>query len=247
MTNCIAIIPARYDSTRLPAKVLADIDGMTMLERVYRQVQKTNEIDRIIIATDDPRIESHAKGFGAEVEMTFKSHNTGTERCAQVARNFWQGDVILNVQADEPFIDPSVIDLLARKMKEDDWMQISSLKTVIKSEVDWMDENVVKVVCNRVGKALYFSRGTIPFVPSHNDFSADYFKHLGIYGFRNKTLQEIVSLEKSPLEKAELLEQLRWMENGYQIHMFNVTSETISIDSAADLEKAIRYAEKLHN
>ena len=246
MTTCIAIIPARLDSTRLPGKVLLDIGGMSILERVYRQVQKSKEIDRIIIATDDVKVEKHAISFGAEVEMTFKSHRSGTERCAQVSRNFWHGDVIINVQADEPFIDPAVIDLLALKMKEDDWLQIASLKTRISDPTQIKDENTVKIVHDRVGRALYFSRAALPHISSHHSIKTDYFKHIGIYAYRNKVLQEIVSLKQSTLEQVEQLEQLRWLENGYQIQLFDATSDSMSIDTAEDLEKARKHAEDLY-
>lgn len=237
MTQCIAIIPARYDSTRLPGKPLLDIGGKTLLQRVYEQVVRAAEIDRIIIATDDERIETHARQLGAEVEMTFRSHKSGTERCAQVARQFWTDDIIINVQGDEPFIDPKLIDHLARVMLEDDWIGIASYRTPILDENVANNPNNVKVVASKDNKALYFSRQTIPFGTDPAK-TPTWYKHMGIYGYKNKILQEITTLQPTPLEQAEKLEQLRWLENGYAIHMLTADHESLGIDTFEDLELA---------
>ena len=238
MPNCIAIIPARYDSTRLPGKMLERIGNMTLLERVYRQVERAREPDRIIIATDDDRIAGVARDFGADVEMTFRSHPSGTDRCAQVARNLWEGDIVLNVQGDEPFIEPGLIDMLARKMKEDDWITIGTCRTRIRDRSDRTDASTVKVVCDHFEKALYFSRAGIPFSREAGADLPDMFKHIGLYGFRNKILQEITALPPSGLETTEKLEQLRWLENGYAIYAFLTDYEALSIDTPEDLARA---------
>lgn len=238
MTKCIAIIPVRYESTRLPGKPLLEIGEQSMLQRVYERVKEAHELDRIIIATDDEQIESHARAMGAEVEMTFKSHRSGTDRCAQVARQFWEEDIVINVQGDEPFIDPSSIDQMVRTMREDDWIGISSMYTALLDEESALDPSVVKVVCNQAGNALYFSRHALPFYRDKELKNKGWKKHIGLYGFRNKTLQDITSLSFSALEEAEQLEQLRWLENGFNIFMLASRQDSFSVDTPEDLELA---------
>ncbi len=237
MSKIIAIIPARYNSTRLPGKVLEKIGNKTILELVYKNVQQAKYIDEIIIATDDQKIIDTASSFGANAEMTFSSHKSGTDRCAQVSREFWEDDVILNIQADEPFIDPEIIDLLALKMKDDNWIEIATLCTNINNPAEISDPNTVKVVKDIYNKALYFSRSIIPYYRD-KDSGNSFHKHIGIYAYRNKILQSITSLKESKLEKAEKLEQLRWMENGYKIHIFETEYQGFGIDTVEDLERA---------
>ncbi len=237
MSKIIAIIPARYNSTRLPGKVLEKIGNKTILERVYEKVRNAQYIDEIIIATDDQRIIETASSFGAQAEMTFSSHRSGTDRCAQVSREFWEDDIIINIQGDEPFINPEIINMLALKMKDDNWIEIATICTEIKDIEESVDPNVVKVVKDIYDKALYFSRATIPYY-REEESAKKYFKHLGIYGYRNKILQSITGLKESALEKAEKLEQLRWMENGYKIHVFESDYTGFGIDTIEDLEKA---------
>jgi len=237
MADCIAIIPARYTSERLPGKALADLGGMSMLERVYRRVEKCNELDRIIVATDDERIEAHALTFGAEVAMTFRSHRSGSDRCAEVARIFWSDAIILNVQGDEPFIAPELVDEMALKMKEDDWLQILTCRTVLTDRQQIEDPSVVKLVCDLNGRAMYFSRMPIPFA-RYAPTEAQWYKHIGLYGFRNKTLQELSTLKATALEMTEGLEQLRWMEHNYSIHVIDTGYQSFGIDTPEDLKAA---------
>ena len=238
MTQVIAIIPVRYDSSRLPGKPLEEIGDRTLLHRVFDRVSKAREVDRIIIATDDHRIEEHARSFGAEVEMTFRSHQTGTDRCAQVARPIFGGHIIINVQGDQPFVDPELIDQMALTMRRDDWIGISSFMMPLNDSGTALKESVVKVVTDKTGKALYFSRLPIPYKDPTRDTGFTWQKHIGLYGFRNEVLQEITALPPSPLEQAEQLEQLRWLENGYSIQMLRAAHDSLSIDTPEDLDMA---------
>ena len=170
--------------------------------------------------------------------MTFPSHKSGTDRCAQVGREFWDDDIIINIQGDEPFIDPTIIDLLAKKMRDDSWIEISTLCTNIKNISEISNPNIVKIVRDNSNKALYFSRSPIPFYRDSKLENGTFFKHIGIYAYRNKALQSITKLPLSFLEKAEKLEQLRWLENGYKIHAFETEYKGFGIDTKEDLEKA---------
>lgn len=241
MSKIIAIIPARYDSSRLPGKVLEKIGEKTMLNLVWDQVKKTELIEEVIIATDDGRVVNEAENFGGQAEMTFSSHRSGTDRCAQVASQFWETDIIINIQADEPFIDPEIIDMLASRMIEDDWIEIGSLCTKIKDQDEAADPNTVKIVMDKYNKALYFSRASIPYFRDNIGSVENQHRHIGIYAFRNKTLQSITKLSESFLEKAEKLEQLRWLENGYKIHIFETEYSGTGIDTPEDLEKARQF------
>ena len=238
MSKVVAIIPARYNSTRFPGKVLEKIGNKTILQMVYENVNKSRFIDEIAIATDDKKIIDAAHSFGAYAEMTFASHKSGTDRCAQVSRGFWDDDIIINIQADEPFINPKAIDLLAMKMKDDSWIEIATLCNPITRIDEINNSNTVKVVKDIYNKALYFSRSVIPYHRDGTEEEANYFKHIGIYGYKNKILQNITALKESFLEKTEKLEQLRWMENGYKIHVFETAYEGFGIDTPEDLEKA---------
>lgn len=239
MSKNIAIIPARYDSTRFPGKLLERIGEKTILNLVWDQVSKSNQLDEIIIATDDDRIISEAESFGAQAEMTFKTHKSGTDRCAQIAARYWENDVIINIQADEPFIQPELIDMIIEKMNEDEWIEIASLFTKILNSADISDPNVVKLVKDKSGKALYFSRSPIPFYRDGIKPDDYYLRHIGLYAYRNKALQSITKLEESHLEKAEKLEQLRWLENGFNLHVFETEYQGIGIDTPEDLKRAM--------
>ncbi|HHB52448.1 MAG TPA: 3-deoxy-manno-octulosonate cytidylyltransferase, partial [Saprospiraceae bacterium] len=163
MSKVVAIIPARYNSTRFPGKVLEKIGEKTILQMVFEKVNQAQFIDEIVIATDDNRIMDAASSFGAYSEMTFSTHKSGTDRCAQVSNNFWDDDIIINIQADEPFINPEIIDLLALKMKDDNWIEIATLCSKCKNSFEVSDPNTVKLVKDIYNKALYFSRSVIPF------------------------------------------------------------------------------------
>jgi 3-deoxy-manno-octulosonate cytidylyltransferase (CMP-KDO synthetase) len=240
----LGIIPARYASSRFPGKPLVDMLGKTMIQRVYEQV--IGVLDDVWVATDDQRIFDAVKAFGGKVVMTSENHQSGTDRCYEAFTKVGEGyDVVVNIQGDEPFIKSSQI-MLLQSCFEDAKTQIATLVKPYNSGVGY-DElnnpNTPKVVINKDMQALYFSRSIIPFVRS-KDFSAwtsvhTYYKHIGLYAYKAEVLKEIMALPQSALEKAESLEQLRWLENGYVIKVGITSEETIGIDTPEDLEKAL--------
>lgn len=242
--SAVGIIPARYASTRFPGKPLASINGVSMIERVYRQVSLTTKLKSVIVATDDQRILDHVKSFGGRVMMTSSSHLSGTDRIAEVISKLEANseiyDLAVNIQGDEPFIHPSqiekVIDIFQNSSAE-----IGTLIKQLNNNEDLFNPNVVKVVVDGHGKAMYFSRSPIPFVRNtiSDQWMEDhvFYKHVGIYGYRTDTLKEIAALQIAPPEKSESLEQLRWMFNGYTIYTMVTEIETIGIDSPEDLSK----------
>lgn len=241
--KAIGVIPARYASSRFPGKPLVDIAGKTMIRRVYERAVQAEKLSEVIIATDDQRIADHARAFGARVEMTRADHPSGTDRCAEVAARFPEADLVVNIQGDEPFIDPAQIDAVALPFWREDAMAISTLARRIDREADLFNSNVVKVVFDRFQRALYFSRHPIPFMrnfPPGEEWlkRGRYFQHLGIYAFRREVLMALARLSPGVLETAESLEQLRWMENGYSIFVGITEMATIGIDTPEDLEKA---------
>jgi 3-deoxy-manno-octulosonate cytidylyltransferase (CMP-KDO synthetase) len=237
-------IPARYASTRFPGKPLAMIHGKSMIQHVYEQSVKAKGLDDVIVATDDKRIKAAVEAFGGKVKMTLPTHSSGTERCAELEKTFrHEGilfDVVINIQGDEPYIDPKQIELVASCFKNDS-IQIATLVKKIEKEKELFDENVVKVITDNKKRAIYFSRQVIPFVSGHPKTNwitlSSFYKHIGIYGYRSSTLQEIAKLEKTPLEKTESLEQLRWIENRYVISVRETNIESYAIDVPADLSK----------
>jgi 3-deoxy-manno-octulosonate cytidylyltransferase (CMP-KDO synthetase) len=234
----LVVIPARYESTRFPGKPLVDIKGKSMIMHVYDQVKKAEKVDEVVIATDDVRIFDHCNEHGAHVMMTSTKHQNGTERIAEVVRRL-EGDYenIINVQGDEPFIQPEQIDLLANVLQNPK-VQIATLAKMIDNENELHSPNTVKVVLNQQSMALYFSRFPIPFT-RNNSAETVHFKHIGLYGYKLKTLNEIHQLSTSMLEKAESLEQLRWLEAGYPIHVAITTIESMGIDTPDDLKEAL--------
>lgn len=240
----LAVIPARYASTRFPGKPLAMIHGKPMIQRVYEQCLKAGSIDEVVVATDDERIADAVKGFNGNVVITSPAHKSGTERCNEVAGKYGNEgksfDIVINIQGDEPFIEPSQIDLTASCF-DDDEVEIGTLIKKIDNPADIFDPNVVKVVTGSDGTALFFSRQAIPFLRGVETEKwierHDYFKHIGIYAYRTNVLKTIAGLSSTPLEKAESLEQLRWLENGYKIKTLRTTFESISVDTPEDLEK----------
>lgn len=240
----LAVIPARYASTRFPGKPLADIGGKTMIRRVYEQVLQSKRVNRAVVATDDERIFEHVRSFGGEVRMTGAGHPSGTDRCAEVAGLFPKAKFILNVQGDEPFVQPEQIDLLADTLTGNSKFTIATLaKTIGQPEV-LLNPNVVKVVFSDKNGAIYFSRQPIPFVrgaaPENWLSQHIFYKHIGLYGFRRATLLKIAGLSPTPLERAESLEQLRWLENGLRIAVGITELETLGVDAPEDLEKIRR-------
>lgn len=239
----IGIIPARYASTRFPGKPLADINGKPMIQRVYEQSAKASSLDEVIVATDDKRIADCVEAFGGHAQMTLASHQNGTERCAEVAKRN-PADYYINIQGDEPFIQPDQIDTLAAILDGN-----TELGTLVKKVEDdqLLDmPSVMKVVLNKRMEAMYFSRSCIPFVRDtrREDWlkAHTFYKHIGIYAYRADVLHEITELPKSPLEKAENLEQLRWLENGYTIKVAETAFESIGVDTPRDLERILRDA-----
>ncbi len=241
----IGIIPARYASSRFPGKPLAMINGKTMIQRVCEQSLKCYLLDEVIIATDDQRIFDHASGF-ARVVMTRPDHHSGTDRCLEALdiinndNKYNDADCLINIQGDEPFIAPSQIELLVNGLK-DVGKNIITLMKAISSEEEHSNPNVVKVVCTNKRKALYFSRAPIPFhrLPKRKSKSGKGFgfKHIGLYGFRMGALRQIASLNTSLLEETESLEQLRWLEHGFDIYLETTPHESIAIDTPEDLKK----------
>jgi len=237
--SIIAIIPARYNSSRFPGKPLADIKGKTMIQRVYEQAKVVERIERVIVATDDKRIFDHCLSFGAEVMMTSENHRNGTERIAEVIDNIKeQYDAVINIQGDEPFIKLEQLNLICDIIENND-TDIASLAKQIVNVSDVESPNTVKVVMNKNGKALYFSRFAIPYNRNENN-DIIRFKHVGLYAYKSKILKEIIVLPESKLEVSESLEQLRWLEAGYTINMGITTYDSHGIDTPEDLEKAIK-------
>lgn len=240
----LGIIPARYASSRLIGKPLIDINGLSMIQRVYRQVNQSQRITKVIVATDDQRVFDHVRSFNGDVKMTATTHQSGTDRCAEVAAAY-QGefDAVINIQGDEPFIQPEQIDALADFMATTDF-EIGTLARLIAEEEALFNSNVVKVIF-AAQKAIYFSRHPIPFIrqAEKSDWMRqfDFYQHIGMYAFRMNTLLRLPALPPSALEKAESLEQLRWLENGFSIGIQPSTLATIGIDTPEDLAKAKAY------
>lgn len=240
----LAIIPARYASTRFPGKPLVNINGKSMINRVYEQVLLNKKISDIIVATDNDSIFQHVVEFGGKACMTSENHTSGTERCGEVIEKLKDDnfDVVINIQGDEPFINPEQINLLLDCFKNKE-TQIATLKKKIHNNQDLENPNIVKVVCNLNNYALYFSRFPIPY--NRNTIKgkwiqfANYYKHIGIYGFKIEILKQIVQLKNSCLDNIESLEQLKWLENGYKIFVKETEFETSAIDSPEDLQKIL--------
>lgn len=242
----IAIIPARYASTRFPGKPLADMGGKTMIQRVYEQVKKA--VDEVWVATDDKRIFEAVTDFGGKAVMTSEKHRSGTDRIHEAFLKIGlKYDIIINVQGDEPFIQPNQIQSLMACFDSND-TQLATLVKPFKPEDNFevlSNPNSPKVVVNKNSEAIYFSRSVIPFIrdskPDTWTSKHIFYKHIGIYAYRADILQEVTQLTQSPLEIAESLEQLRWIENGYKIKVGYTDVETIGIDTPADMEKAMTY------
>lgn len=235
------IIPARFASTRFPGKPLIDLNGKTMIRRVYEQAAAAKLLSKVAVATDDQRIAEEVRSFGGNVIMTGEHHRSGTDRCAEaVAIDGGNWDAVINIQGDEPFIKPEQIDLLA-SLFNDSEVQIGTLVKKLSDPADLDNPNVMKVVLDKHSNGMYFSRSCIPFIrgAGKNDWlnQHTFYKHIGIYGYRIEVLKHITQLEPGILETAESLEQLRWLENGYKIRTRCTEMETISIDVPEDVEK----------
>jgi len=239
----LGIIPARWASTRFPGKPLVDIAGKSMIRRVYEQAEKAQLVQKVVVATDDLRILEHVRTFGGTVVLTRADHPSGTDRCAEVAKAFPEADLILNIQGDEPFVQPEQIDLLAQTLLQRPRFPIATLAKRIEQAETLFNPNAVKVVFSPKHGAVYFSRHPIPFVrdapPEHWLERQAFYKHIGLYAFRRSALLRISRLHPTPLERAESLEQLRWLENGLRIAVGITELETIGIDSPDDLKKVL--------
>lgn len=247
-----AIIPARYGSTRFEGKALADIMGKPMIQHVYERVVRTPYVSDVVVATDDERIVAAVKGFGGRVEMTSTDHETGTDRLAEVARRL-DSDIIVNVQGDEPLIEPEMIKEAIEPLVSDPAVVMSTLKSRIKTLHDFLSPNVVKVVTDWEGYALYFSRSPLPnFRDKWNDLKDDAFssgrllcyKHVGLYVYRRDFLLQFAQMSPTYLELAEKLEQLRVLENGYRIKVVETSHESIGVDTPGDLEAVLTRLKK---
>lgn len=234
----LGVIPSRYASTRLEGKPLKDICGHTMIEWVYKRTKLSN-LDEVVVATDDERIYKEVERFGGKAILTSKEHENGTSRIAEVCTKYEDYDVIVNVQGDEPLIEPEMINSIINSFKEDDTISISTLKYKIDTMEEIENPNYVKVITDKKGYALYFSRSVIPY-PRKLDIQ-NYYKHVGIYGYKRDFVVEYAKMEPTPLELSESLEQLRALENGYRIKVMETPYKIIGVDTQEELEKVREY------
>lgn len=241
----LGIIPARFASTRFPGKPLADIAGKSMIQRVYDQALKAKSLTRVVVATDDERILSHVLAFGGEAFMTDENHPSGTDRCfeaLQKSGGAGKYDYVINIQGDEPFIDPDTIDQMSKLL--DFKTEIATAVKKISDYETLFDPNVVKAVLTIRKQCLYFSRQTVPYVRGYEPETwlehGEFFKHLGLYAYRSDVLEQISHIPTSILENTEKLEQLRWLGFGYKIYAIVTEHESIGVDTPEDLEKLNR-------
>lgn len=241
--SIIGIIPARYASTRFPGKPLVEIKGKSMIQRVYEQACKANLLGLVIIATDDERIAKHCEGFGAKVVITKTEHPSGTDRCFEAyTLNGEKFDHVLNIQGDEPFLDPAQINSLAEACDKE--VEIATQMIKCNDHSVLFDKGEVKIILNSNNEALYFSRNVIPFIKGvdekdwHKHYN--YYRHVGMYAYRADVLEKITKLKPSALELAESLEQLRWLEHGYKVKCVETTFDSHCVDTPEDIEKVMR-------
>jgi 3-deoxy-manno-octulosonate cytidylyltransferase (CMP-KDO synthetase) len=243
--KAVGIIPSRYASTRFPGKPLADINGKTMIRRVYEQAKQSHLLSAVFVATDDQRIMDEVESFAGDAIMTSSGHRSGTDRCFEVLEKIGKDkyDVVVNIQGDEPFIHPEQINKVLKSFENKN-VQISTLAHTISDSKDLHNPSIVKITRNSHGEALYFSRSPIPYIreAGNEDWTKSYpfLKHIGIYAYRSNVLEQIVKLPASPLEKAESLEQLRWLENGYSISVEITDKESFPVDTPEDLKRFIQ-------
>lgn len=246
----IAIIPARYGSTRLPGKPLALIGDKPMIQHVYESAAKARVLDRVLVATDDRRIEAAVKSFGGEAVMTSKQHASGTDRLAEVARQL-KAELLVNVQGDLPFIHADTITRAVRPLRRNRAIQMGTVCNPIYDEREWRNPNIVKVLTDKAGCALYFTRAPVPYVRDDKialgapDQASQRrlwgYRHLGLYVYRREFLLKFARLRPTPLEQIESLEQLRAMAHGYRIHVAQVDERSVEVDTAEDLKRATEY------
>jgi 3-deoxy-manno-octulosonate cytidylyltransferase (CMP-KDO synthetase) len=236
--SVLAVIPARFASTRLPGKPLVPLGGKPMIERVWNRVRQASSVSGVLVATDDERIRSAVEAFGGQAVMTRSDHRSGTERVAEVAAARKDVDIFVNVQGDEPLIEPAAIDQAVEAIEADSEVNVSTLAVPISNPSDIMDPNVVKVVLDFDGNGLYFSRAPIPWVRDRGGpVHAQHLKHLGLYAFRRAALLEFATFPQGDLERIEQLEQLRWLENGYRIRVAETEHDSVSVDIPEDVKR----------
>ena len=234
----LGVIPSRYASTRLEGKPLKDICGHTMIEWVYKRAKLSN-LDEVVVATDDERIYKEVENFGGKVVLTRKEHENGTSRIAEVCEKYTDYDVIVNIQGDEPLIEKDMINSIIDSFKNDNTISMSTLKYKLDSMEDIENPNYVKVITDAKGYAIYFSRSVIPY-PRKMDLQ-NYYKHVGIYGYKRDFVVEYAKMEPTPLELSESLEQLRAIENGYRIKVMETPYKILGVDTQEELEKVREY------
>jgi 3-deoxy-manno-octulosonate cytidylyltransferase (CMP-KDO synthetase) len=240
----VGVIPARFSSTRLPGKALVEIEGVPMVVRVWRQTARSQALGRVIVATDDERIARAVSVAGGEAMMTSPAHPSGTDRIAEVAAKV-PADIYVNVQGDLPFIDPADLDALAAPMRADGEIAMATLATPIADAHEWHNPNVVKVVCDARGNALYFSRAPIPWPRGGAAPPAEALRHIGVYAYRRDFLLRFAQLEPGVLEALEKLEQLRALERGFRIRVVASVAPSLEVDTAEDLTRARTHARRL--
>ena len=234
----LGVIPSRYESSTFPGKPLIDLAGKTMIQRVYEGVNRSTKIEQIVVATDDQRIFDEVESFNGNVLMTSSNHRTGTERCMEIAEKFGDFDVLINIQGDEPLVDVVQIEQLIDAF-EDPSVQIATLASTNISTQELSNLNRIKLILDSSHDAIYFSRSVIP-NDSKREFPFSYMKHIGIYAFRKEALARIAAMTPCDIEKAESLEQLRWMYFGEKIRVVNTSIETPNIDVPEDVEKVLK-------
>ncbi|WP_300341232.1 MULTISPECIES: 3-deoxy-manno-octulosonate cytidylyltransferase [unclassified Fusobacterium] len=237
----LGVIPSRYASTRLEGKPLKDICGHTMVEWVYKRA-KLSDLDEVVVATDDERIYKEVERFGGKVVLTRKDHENGTSRIAEVCEKYKDYDVIVNIQGDEPLIEKDMINSIINSFKEDESIPMSTLKYKLETMEDIENPNYVKVVTDKNGYAIYFSRSVIPYPRKLN--LQNYYKHVGIYGYKRDFVIEYAKMEPTALELSESLEQLRAIENGYKIKVMETPYKILGVDTQEELEKVREYIDK---
>jgi 3-deoxy-manno-octulosonate cytidylyltransferase (CMP-KDO synthetase) len=240
----VVVIPARYGSSRLPGKPLVSLAGLPMVQHVYARAKLAQKVGRVIVATDDDRILKAVEAFGGEARMTRADHRTGTERVAEVAAHV-EGDIFVNVQGDEPLLDPTSVDKAIGALLEEPAAAIATVATPIRTPADIMDPNVCKVVLDFDDNALYFSRAPVPWVrDTTSKIQVRHLKHLGLYVFQRDALLEYPTLPQGELERIEQLEQLRWLENGWKIRVAEVEHDAISVDVPEDVARVEKLLQK---
>jgi len=237
----VGIVPARYESSRYPGKPLADIFGKPMIQHVYERARRTPLLDRVLVATEDQRIMNAVKAFGGEAVLTRSDHPSGTDRLAEACRilGLAAEDIVVNIQGDEPLVEPAMIQRLVQALKDFPDCPVATLAFPTEDEKEYLNPNVVKVVVGETGKALYFSRAPIPCHRDAGSTPVSFLKHLGFYAYRHAFLQTFTTLPPGKLEQMEKLEQLRVIEQGYAIQVALSPKDTVGVDTPEDLQQLL--------